>query len=159
MHACRPIIVALLLLPAPARALAADAQDRGPKAKAVAEEMRRLAGSWRHLSVVHDGRRVPDDEVRTLLLTLRADGTWVMRKGEEATHGTFTLDVARRPRRATFRVLGGKDRGGSTIDIYEVDGDRARFCFVWATTEPPGDFTSEPGSGRVLVTLEREKAR
>jgi uncharacterized protein (TIGR03067 family) len=151
----------LLAVLAVVLAIAAD----DPKGDAVKAEMKKLEGTWKEVSFVVDGKKVPDDEGSTVTFIMKADGTWNMKVGKEDSNGTFTIDPSKKPKTAAFVVLSGKYKGKTTLDIYELDGDTLKFCFVMVDTgkettkERPSRFSSESGSGHSLSVLQRVKSK
>jgi uncharacterized protein (TIGR03067 family) len=117
------------------------------------------------VSAVSDGKDVAADKARSLSLTMKADGTWTMTDGTDTWHGTFTVDASKSPKAANFAILSGKNKGHTTLDIYEVDGDTFKCCYVIVPTgketdkDRPTKFKSEAGSGHILSVMTRQKAK
>jgi uncharacterized protein (TIGR03067 family) len=145
-------IAALLLLAAD------DAKDDAVKA-----EMKKLEGTWATVSLIVDGKKRPDETAKTTSLTIKADGTWVMKNDKESWDGTFTIDPTKKPKVGTFVGKGGKFKDNTTLDIYELDGDTLTFCYVVVPTgkeltkQRPSKFASDEGSGIWLSVMKREK--
>jgi uncharacterized protein (TIGR03067 family) len=141
--------------------LAAD----DPKEDAVKEEMKKLEGTWRTVSTVSNGKAWPEDKHKAITLTLKADGTWIMKDDKESWDGTFTVDPSKKPKTGNYVGLNGKFKGSTTLDIYELDGDTLKFCYVVvptgkeSTKERPSKFASEEGSGHILSVMKREKSK
>src|SRR5262249_33200073 len=67
----------------------------------------------------------------------------------------YTVDPAQRPRAIDYAMTDGPTRGKTQLGIYELDGDRVKFCFAAPGKERPTDFTTKEGSGRTLRTWKR----
>lgn len=140
--------------------IAADEKDDAIKA-----EIKKLEGTWRVESAIADGKKVPDEKAKATVMTIKADGTWVMKNETETWDGTYTLDPSKTPKAGNFVVLSGKSKGKTTLDIYEIDGDTIKNCYVVVPTgmettkERPTKFTSEEGSGHLLYVFKREKPK
>ncbi len=153
----------LLLCVAVALLVAAD----DPDPEVVKQDMKKLAGTWRRVSLVEDGKKIPPDEGKIVTLTLEENGKWAQRRGgETVTAGTFTIDPTKRPKQAQFSGTSGAFKGKSTRDIYELDGDTLRFCYVIPEKDEvrpsqarPPKFASEAGTGHCLEVLKRERAK
>jgi uncharacterized protein (TIGR03067 family) len=135
------------------------------KEDAVKAEIKKLEGTWTRVSSILDGKKTPDDKLKPLAFTVKADGTWVMKNDTETWDGTYTLDPSKKPKAGDFVVLNGKYKGSTTLDIYEIDGDTMKNCYVVvptgkeSTKERPTDFSSKEGSGHYLYVFKREKAK
>jgi uncharacterized protein (TIGR03067 family) len=84
-------------------------------------------------------------------------------KGKTVTHktkdneeyGTFTAD----PKKKTFDLTpsDGPKEGTTLKGIYQLKGDELKMCFQPEGKDRPKDFTTEKGSGNVLLILKRVK--
>jgi uncharacterized protein (TIGR03067 family) len=135
-----------------------------PNSDAVKQELKKLEGTWKTVSVIQNGTKVPEDKARALIFVLKADGAWIMKDGQDSWRGTFTVEPSKKPKTGNFAILSGKYKGLTTLDIYKLDGDRLTFCYVIvptgkeSTKDRPSTFASERGTGHVLVVTQREKA-
>jgi uncharacterized protein (TIGR03067 family) len=131
--------------------------------EAVKAEMKRMEGTWRGVSAISDGKPLPDDRVKSVTTTIKADGTWVMFDGNETFDGTFTVDFSKSPKTANFVIKSGPSKDKTCLEIFETDGDTMKDCFVFVPTgkesskERPTKFESEAGSGHYLWVWKREK--
>jgi uncharacterized protein (TIGR03067 family) len=134
----------------------------GDDAKA---ELKKLEGTWVGVSAVSVGKDVPSDKAQALSLTMKADGTWTMTDGKDTWNGTFTVDATKTPKTANFVILSGKNKDHTTLDIYEVDGDTFKCCYVIvptgkeSETARPTKFKSEDDSPQILSVMKRQKAK
>ena len=66
--------------------------------EAVKAEMKKMEGTWRGVSAISDGKRMPDERVKSVTTTIKSDGTWVIFDGKEKLEGTFTVDPGKSPK-------------------------------------------------------------
>jgi uncharacterized protein (TIGR03067 family) len=148
----------LLVVIAAALLIAADAPEKDVKA-----EMKKMEGTWRLVSAISDGKPWPDERVKAITIAIKADGTWVEDDGKEKFEATFTIDPRKSPKTANFLNESGKMKGLTCLEIYDIDGDTMKMCFVVvptgkeSTKERPSKFASEVGSGHYLSVMKREK--
>jgi len=125
--------------------------------------MKKLEGTWITTSLISDGKKVPEEKAKLTTMTIKADGTWVMKNEKESWDGTFKIDPTKKPKTGQFVGKGGRFKDKTTLDIYELDGDTLTFCYVIvptgeeSTKQRPTKFASEEGSGIWLSVLKREK--
>jgi uncharacterized protein (TIGR03067 family) len=142
--------------------VAADAKDDAAKA-----ELKKLEGTWRMESVTADGTELLREDIEDVRLAFKADGTWALTVKDPSNNssGTFTVDPSKTPKATDFDTTAGAQKGTRTLDIYEfTDADTMRICYVefdpakGESRERPTKFTSEKGTGHVLVVMKRLKA-
>jgi uncharacterized protein (TIGR03067 family) len=146
--------VAMLML------VAADAKEDAVKA-----ELERMEGTWQSVSITVDGTELLADDVESGRMTFTADGKWSFKAKDpsENDEGTFTVDPTKSPKAADFVSMGEKHKGMRTLDIYELDGDTMKVCYVFVdpakgeAKERPTKFSSEKGSGHILLVAKRVK--
>lgn len=128
-------------------------------------ELKKLEGTWVGVSAVSAGKDVPSDKAQSLSLTMKADGTWTMTDGKETWNGTFTVDATKTPKTANFVILSGTHKDHTTLDIYEVDGDTFKCCYVIvpagkeSETARPTKFKSEEDSPQILSVMKWQKEK
>jgi uncharacterized protein (TIGR03067 family) len=67
----------------------------------------------------------------------------------------FTIDPTKKPKTIDYVMLAGLTKGKKQLGIYELDGDRVKFCFAAPGQERPSAFKG--GSGIVLSAWQRDK--
>jgi len=148
------LLAGLFVVPRPLPPLAAD----DARERAIRADREMMAGEWRVVSVVRDGRRV-DRGGMVVTVVNGVDGRWhLLSEGLTIAEGFNGIDPTTNPK--TLDLVGVQAaveglRGRQYLGIYEVTADTRRMCFATAGQPRPAAFTSEPGSGRILVTLER----
>jgi uncharacterized protein (TIGR03067 family) len=142
----------LLAVVALTLALSANAAD-----DAVKDELARFNGTWKGVSVVHDGKDVPKPEAEAIRLTVTGE-KYILKAGGEDIEGTHKLDPATTPKQIDAVRSKGPHVGEKMLGIYELKGDTFRVCFAApGKTERPTELKSTAGSGYRLLVLQREK--
>lgn len=140
-------LIALVLL------LAGDSKDDAAKT-----DLEKFEGKWTLVSAQRDGKKMPEEEVKKLTLTIRGNRFILDKEARVVSEGTFILDAARKPKAIDETATAGPNKGTSFLAIYEIDEDRHQICFAAPGQERPTEFSSAPGSGRLLQVWKREKA-
>jgi len=143
-----------LLLPAMTTFAAAD----DAKDKAIKKDRKKIEGTWRIVDLVVNGRKAKEEDARKLTVVNGSDGTWtLLSEGKEISQGTSIFDPTQNPKTIDFMPTEGEAKGKRFIGIYELGKKARRLCFAPPGKERPAEFSSETGSGRVLVRFERVK--
>jgi uncharacterized protein (TIGR03067 family) len=122
-------------------------------------DLEKLRGSWLTVSQVVDGKTLIDEK------TPPKDGPptklvyegekWMIQVGDKTVAtGNFKIDAAKTPKEIDVMDAAGKK---TFVGIYEVEGDRYKFCIVPAGKTRPTEFTSKEGSGNIMIVNKREK--
>jgi uncharacterized protein (TIGR03067 family) len=148
------------LVPAAALVLLAaglSAAAEPPAAKPPAADRDKIQGTWKVAAEVEDGRESPAARSGKVRLVFAADKL-LLKEGDEVQEAAFTLDATRTPRVIELVPAAGPHKGKKLAGIYALERDTLRVCLP---TEPgkeaPADFGCRPGSGRILLTLQRDK--
>lgn len=124
---------------------------------AAGRDLKMFHGNWSLISVERDGKKTPRDELAATKLAIQANKFVLRRNSVLVSEGTFTLDPARKPKEIDETITAGPNRGKVFKGIYEIDETHHRVCFGAAGRQRPTEFSSKPGSGRVLQVWRREK--
>jgi uncharacterized protein (TIGR03067 family) len=130
------------------------------KDEAIKKDYERLAGTWRLVSAVEDGKKVPEEEAKKTRLVTKGDTFTILGDTGLGTSpaGTFTIDPTKRPKTVDSVQSKGPQKGKTVLGIYEIiDTDTKRACWAPPGKERPTAFTSEPGSGHLLQVWKRVK--
>jgi uncharacterized protein (TIGR03067 family) len=123
------------------------------------ERLRSLEGTWAFRALEIDGRVVPAPMLGPSRLLLDGD-RFRMESPEANYEGIFTIDVERTPHRIDIDFVEGPEAGKRSEGLFELDGDRLRFCLGLTGSARPERFETRSGSGHALEELERvEHAR
>lgn len=134
--------------------VAADAKD-----EAIKKDRQRIEGTWRVVELVVDGNPTKPEDARKLTVENGSDGTWSLRAdGNEISKGTSTFDPTPKPKSIDFKPTVGDSAGKLHLGIYELGDDVRRMCFAPPEQARPTKFSSESGSGQILVKFERVKS-
>jgi uncharacterized protein (TIGR03067 family) len=124
---------------------------------AVKADLEKFQGNWSLTSLERDGKKTPPEELTTTKLTIRANKFVLRRDSVVVSEGTFTLDPTKKPKEIDETITAGPNRGRLSKAIYEIDEKHHTICFAAAGRERPTEFSSQPGSGRILQVWRREK--
>ncbi len=158
--ACCLIMAAVVF----ARGAAGDEpKDKDAKAaaeKALQEELKSLAGTWKITSMIADGRELEEDSYKTWRRIV--DGTNITWKNADGTflETSIKIDPSKKPKQIDSTIESGDDKGKVMLAIYEVKGDEFRMCFAPPDMPRPTEFASRAGMNGVwLYTAKRVKEK
>jgi uncharacterized protein (TIGR03067 family) len=139
------IVLATLLL----LAVNVHGQDNDP------DDREKLSGTWMSASAVNDGKRIADETVKNLRLTLTKNG-YKTELGEQVLFdSTYRIDADKQPKQIDMIGTEGELKGRAAQGIYALDGDTLTICYTMPGNERPTQFESKPGSGATLVVWKR----
>jgi uncharacterized protein (TIGR03067 family) len=122
--------------------------------KAVDREIAKWQGTWKAVSMEHDGKLTPPDKLKPIKLTV--DGAkYHFQNGDFNERGTYKFDPAGEPKALDIVVGEGPDKGKVYLVIYKVAGDRLTICLESANKNRPKQFTGKAGTGCVLEEWQR----
>lgn len=125
--------------------------------QAIKQDREQFLGTWRVVLFVLDGQLVAESEARKLTVVNGIDGSWSLRSEEnDIGGGTSSIDPSQTPKTIDLTVTEGDGKGDQFLGIYELEEKTRKLCFVEKGKERPTEFTSTPGSERILVTFQRE---
>ena len=161
-HATYPFVVALVAL-APMNECTPKPQDA--KSKAVAEDLKRLAGTWELVFSGWKGKEFPLPPVWTGTdkpqITILPDGSLQTEGAEESrSKSWYRIDPTARPKTIDFvrRLKDGREQV-LKIGIYEIDGDELHKCDTPSRRPRPTDFTFNRDSYQVYHLYRRVKEK
>lgn len=123
--------------------------------EAAKKEMQLLEGEWSMISGEADGFPLPPNLVQDAKRVVKDGVTTVHIGGQLFMKARFTVDPSRKPRTIDYVMLDGPTKGKKQLGIYELDGDRVKFCFSSPGKERPAEFKG--GSGIALSVWQRAK--
>jgi uncharacterized protein (TIGR03067 family) len=118
-------------------------------------EIKSLQGSWTVVAVEVEGQPM---EGMAAQVVVKGDRFTTTGMGA-AYEGRVTVDAAQRPKHFTLEFTEGPEKGNTNPGIYELEGDIWRICLNTRGGPRPAEFTTTPGSGLALETLQRGKAK
>jgi uncharacterized protein (TIGR03067 family) len=126
--------------------------------QAVKQERKTYEGTWKVTGLQIDGNQASADDAKKITVVNGDDGTWSIRvEGKEVAKGTSEIDPTKKPKTIDFTPSEGSEKGKTFQGIYELEAERRRLCYAPSGKERPTEFSSNPGTGHVLVTFERVK--
>ena len=142
------LALGLLLAVTASIASADDAQD-----EAIKKDRQKIAGTWRIVKLVVNGVSA---DAQNLTVVNGSDGTWSLHsEGQEIGKGTSTFDPTLNPKTIDFTPTTGDANGKLHLGIYELGDNNRQLCFAPAGKGRPTEFSSDSGSGHILVKFER----
>jgi uncharacterized protein (TIGR03067 family) len=130
--------------------------------QAAKKEMEKLAGTWTVTTVESNGRKAAAEDIKDLRYVFKADGTWKLQKGSDAlAEGTFKLDPSKKLRAIDYAItssVNDRDKGKTSLGVYELAGDTMKVCRTWpGEGERPDEFAAGTDSKRILTEFTRDK--
>jgi uncharacterized protein (TIGR03067 family) len=148
------------LLPCLSAAVVAAVSVAHARPDTVADDLKKLEGTWVIESVEVGGKKLEDDLVGGKMVFTEKEHS-IRAKGvpeEKWAKGAHKIDPAKSPKHFDIHPKTGPNIGKTHLGIYEIEGDRCRICFADPPTdERPTEFKSKEGTQLVLIVLKREK--
>jgi len=120
------------------------------------EELGKLQGTWSIIFLEVEGL-TPAPNVYAGSTIVVEGNRFTTRAMGAVYGGTIELNADVVPNQFKMKFTEGPEKGNTNNGIYELDGDRWRFCLNIKGGPAPTEFATSPGSGRALETLNREK--
>jgi len=123
------------------------------------DELKRFTGNWAVVHLESGGIIIPKEQRRAFDVTI-TDAHVKMNVGVRQLRAVYVLRPAKSPREIDLEAIddSGKDRPKRmTRGIYRWEGERLTLCLGDADQPRPADFTTSPGTGRILLVLERDR--
>jgi uncharacterized protein (TIGR03067 family) len=120
------------------------------------KEIERFHGTWKFESIEIGGQKMDVKLFKDSRLTIEGD-KFSQLEGKQTTHGTFKVDVTKRPKTLDVTFTDGPEKGKTMLGIYELDGDSYKACFDLAGKGRPAKFESKTGTMVVVEILKKEK--
>jgi uncharacterized protein (TIGR03067 family) len=100
---------------------------------------------------------LPHESVNGATRIARGIETTVMIAGRLFLKAKFTIEPTKKPKTIDYTMTGGPTKGKKQLGIYELAGDKVKFCFAAPGKARPTDFSTKEGSGRTLSVWKRAK--
>jgi uncharacterized protein (TIGR03067 family) len=131
--------------------------DKRPKARAAANDLTKLQGTWSMSSGIADGFEIPDTMLPNFKRVCKGNETLVTNGEDLILKANFTLDQTKTPKTIDYDVIDGPTKGKKQLGIYELNGDTFKACFSAPDAPRPTEFTSPTGERRTLSVWTRAK--
>jgi uncharacterized protein (TIGR03067 family) len=122
------------------------------------EKTAKLEGSWTATGGVMEGKKLPEEVVTKLNLTVVIkDGKYnVSVMGKEIENGSYKIDAKAKPATIDLKIAKGKDEGKTQLGIFLLEGDKLTVAIASADSkERPKSF--EGAEGVEVTMLKRNK--
>jgi uncharacterized protein (TIGR03067 family) len=125
-------------------------------------DLDKLAGTWLTVSLVNDGKTLVDEKTPPKegpSAKLVYDGKkWMIKVGDKTiASGEFKIDETKMPKEIDIMDESGMKNDKTKLGIYELDGDKYKYCLAQAGKPRPTEFLSKADSGHSLGVSKREK--
>jgi len=120
------------------------------------EEIERLQGTWRIVSLEVEGSKMEDVFVAGSKVIVAGEAFSTISMGAGYS-GLLAIDATSDPHKLDMIFTYGPHAGMRSLGIYRFEGDSWVLCLGMAGRERPEDFVTQPGSGHALEMLERER--
>jgi uncharacterized protein (TIGR03067 family) len=124
---------------------------------AVKTDKAQLQGQWTMVYGERDGQAFSSEFMKDSKRVTKEDETTVTIQGQIFIKAKFAIDPSKSPKTIDYAVTGGSYAGNTELGIYELEGDKVKFCASTPGKERPADFTTKPGDRRTLSIWKREK--
>jgi uncharacterized protein (TIGR03067 family) len=121
--------------------------------------LKKVAGTWRLSSREKDGKKLPEDQVKSTTLIVTGNKYAIRVDGKTVEEGTVRIDPSQKPKAIDLHPT--NPEGKVQLGIYEIaEGGRFRICFTHPGSGEtrPSEFSTTKGTGHVLEVGERVKA-
>jgi uncharacterized protein (TIGR03067 family) len=116
-----------------------------------------LQGEWTMVYGERDGQAFSSEFMKGSKRVTKDDETTVRVQGQLFMKAKFTLDPSKTPKIIDYTVTGGTYTGSTQLGIYELEGDKVKFCFSTPGQQRPTDFSTRSNDRRTSTTWKREK--
>lgn len=128
-----------------------------PKNRELArEELKKLQGTWERLSMVLEGKEVPDGDLKTWVAIYEDDTLTLKVDGKVYRRAIVTLDPSKTPKSINTWDADGGFADQTLSGIYELDGNLLRMCIAKPGEKRPTEFTTERGTGFIYCLYRRQ---
>jgi uncharacterized protein (TIGR03067 family) len=124
---------------------------------AVKKELDKLQGEWKLVAGEAEGVKIPENALdhSTLLVT---GELYDFNSPAEKEKGKFTIKPGTNPLQIDMDITEGTAQGKKQLGIYEVKGDRVKFCMAQAgDPKRPAKFATNPEDKFMIFEFEKVK--
>lgn len=120
------------------------------------DDLKALQGTWELVYFEGDGKEV---KVRNGTKAIITGHKSVIKVGDKViAAGTFKLDPRKKPKAVDMTYTQGRDKGKTFKGIYQLDGNKVKFCRAGSPEdERPNEFKTKGGSRAFVSVYRRAK--
>jgi uncharacterized protein (TIGR03067 family) len=130
------------------------------KEKKKPDDLERLQGTWRVVTLIEQGKEVPKKETDLLEIVIDKDTYTALEKGVPEAKYTIKLDASKTPKHIDFKIAGGKNKGEVEAGIYRFEDDKVRMV---VNEDPKGGrptaFDGKDAANYSVILLEKKPAK
>ena len=120
-------------------------------------EFKALTGKWEIVKSELGGADITD-HLKAMKFEIMAGGKYVAELGKEKDEGSFTLNLAKKPKEMDIKATGGPGKDKLIKAIYKLDGDDMVICYeLGGDGERPTKFETKKDTKQLLTTYKRKK--
>jgi uncharacterized protein (TIGR03067 family) len=126
-------------------------------APAAKKDEDKLQGTWKVVSVEHNGKKAEPKMIAGWTLVVAGDKMTARDGNDVMDESSFRLDAAAKPPAIDLTMTAGNDKGKTVRGIYRLDGDRLTICVAEPGKERPKEFRAPEGAEATVLAFERSK--
>ena len=126
--------------------------------EAARKDQAAIQGKWILTAGSRDGTVFTPEFMVNSTRVAKGDQVTVIIRGQLMMKAKFTLDPTQKPKTIDYEVSGGPYTGATQLGIYEIDGDKVKFCFSTPGSKRPKAFVTKANDGLTLSCWTREAA-
>lgn len=122
------------------------------------QEMEKLLGLWTVVSYEDGVQKNPWEQAENQtppVIVFQKDRFLFKHEDNVLRVGEMQLNPSASPSRMTVEIVQGLDQGAKLHGIYELEGDRFKFCLAESGNPLPSDFVAGKGLPYILGVLTR----
>jgi|SRR5947209_13000980 len=117
----------------------------------------RLQGAWEVVSLLENGKAIPNDETKALQIVIAGDRLTINKDGKAASDYKFKLDPKQKPKTIDMTIIEGDDKGKVAPGIYAFEGDTLKIGVDEELKNRPASFDEKDTKTCSVITLKRQK--
>ena len=117
-------------------------------------DLKAIQGTWTLIYFERGGTEIKQQNDTQAINT---GNSFVVKRGDQViAAGTMKLIADTSPKASETTYTEGQDKGKTFKGIYQIDGDRMKFCRAGTTDdERPTEFKSKPNTGQFSAVYKR----
>jgi uncharacterized protein (TIGR03067 family) len=115
-----------------------------------------VVGTFTVVVLERNGVKASAAELKTMKV-IQTKEKWTFHINGMVIEGVEKFDPKKKPKQVDSTYLNTVWKGRTVQGIYEVRGDRLKYCWAPFGKARPGEFSAGPGSGRTMLVLKRVK--